>query len=368
MFQVTSKLTTALASVALASLPFVAGAQGTGTPQQPGQPRTTSQQSKTPGEQNSPQHHLNEAKRVLNSIDTSSLKGEAKNDVSELRRHFSQLESAWQKEVAGSARSTAGASGHAGGHTATTGAGTTSGATSGTPAGTAAGTTGTPEQTGATGATTRQTPHSGATSGTAPRSTSGASGDWMTHYQAIGTVLDRLVGSAGATASASTNLDADTRSKLVEFRRHIDQFHTTAMGQGRVGEEDAASASAHSGITGAMTPSPTQPSTPAGAHTSAHTQPSTAASGTAAQSSPSMQSSSNAEALARLSAQIDELIGSASTSSTSSTTPSTAASGTTPGAVGTAGTAAVTGTVCVDRAKLEQLKRDIQALQNSPRQ
>jgi hypothetical protein len=47
MFQVTSKLTTALAGVALASLPLVVGAQGTATPQQQSPARTTSQQNRS---------------------------------------------------------------------------------------------------------------------------------------------------------------------------------------------------------------------------------------------------------------------------------------------------------------------------------
>jgi hypothetical protein len=35
--------------------------------------------------------------------------------------------------------------------------------------------------------------------------------------------------------------------------------------------------------------------------------------------------------------------------------------------VGTSGTTSATGTVCVDRAKLEELKTQLQALQNRPR-
>ena len=79
MAKVTSKLTTALAGFALASLPIVIGAQGTTSPQHPSSPRTTSeqkgstQQKSTAGDKSSPQHHLNEAKRVLNSIDVSSV-------------------------------------------------------------------------------------------------------------------------------------------------------------------------------------------------------------------------------------------------------------------------------------------------------
>jgi len=366
MSQVTRTLTTALAGVALASLPVLVGAQDPATPQQTSPPRTQSQQRSTTDE-SSPQHHLDQAKKALNSIQSSSLKGDARTQVAEVRTHFNQLESAWRKHVAAAARSGAASTGHAGGHVGTT-AGATSGTTSGTPSAATAGTTGTPEQAGATGATSRQTPRSGAAS-SAP---TGKSDDWMAHYQAIDGLLDRLLGratasagttpsptgtaggvagaSAAANVSANVSLDADTRAKLEDFSRHLEQFHAAAISQSRVGEEDAASASAHSGITGSMTqtkpsPTPTEP------------MPTPAPAGAAVTTPGGIDSA----AIARLLAQIDDLIGSASTSSTSSTA----------GAVGTTGAAGTTttgGTICVDRAKLEQLKRDIQTLQSTPRQ
>jgi hypothetical protein len=365
MSHVTSKLTTALAGVALASLPVVVGAQNSATSQQTSPARTQTQQRSTTDE-NSPQHHLDQAKKALNSIRSDSLKGETGTRMAEVRTHFSQLESAWKKHVASAARIGAAGTGHAGGHVGTT---TTSGTTSGTPAAATAGTTGTPEQAGATGATSRQTPRSGTASG-APSSES----EWMTHYQAIDGLLDRLLasdpaagagttpaptGTAGARPGASgqrsvttsASLDADTRDKLEDFGRHLEQFHAAAMSQSRVGEEDAASATAHSGITGSMTQTKPAPQTRPSA---TEPMPTTAPEGAAS------RTSVDAAAIARLSAQIDDLIGTASTSSTSATA----------GAVGTTGAAGVTttaGTVCVDRAKLEQLKRDIQALQ-SPRQ
>lgn len=357
MSQVSRTLTTALAGVALASLPVLVGAQNPTTPAQTSPAPTQSQQRSTTDE-NSPQHHLDQAKKALNSIQSSSLKGDARTQVAEVRTQFNQLESAWRKHVASAAQSGAASTGHAGGHVATT-PGTTSGTTSGTPAAATAGTTGTPEQAGATGAASRQTPRSGAAS-SAP---TGKREEWVTHYQAIDGLLDRLLAkatasagttasptgtagggagaSAGANVSANVSLDADTRAKLEDFSRHLEQFHATAISQSRVGEEDAASAAAHSGITGSMTQ--TKPSTPAPAE-------------------PAVSASAGIDnaAIARLSAQIDDLIGSASTSSTSSTA----------GAIGTTGAAGMTttgGTVCVDRAKLEQLKRDIQSLQSSPR-
>jgi hypothetical protein len=390
MSQVTSKLTAALAGVALASLPVLVGAQQyPTTPQKPSPTRSESQQRST--DQNSPQHHLDEAKKALNSIQNSSLKGDARTQITEIRTHFNQLESAWRKHVASSARTGAASTSHAGGHVGTA---ATGGTTSGTPSAATAGTTGTPEQAGATGATSRQTPRSG----TASPAPSGSANEWMTHYQAIDGLLDRLLGdtsasagtssgvsagatagttagtagatsptgttggragvSAGANVSANVTLDAATRAKLEDFRRHLEQFHATAMSQGRVGEEDAASASAQSGITGSMTQ--TKPST------ATQTPPSTTTTEPTpttppAEASVSASASIDSAAIARLSAQIDELLGSASTSSTSATAGAV-------GTTGAAGATTTTGTVCVDRAKLEQLKRDIQALQNTPRQ
>lgn len=373
MSHVTSKLTTALAGVALASLPVLVGAQSGATPQQTSPPRTQTQQRSTTDE-SSPQHHLDQAKKALNSIQSSSLKGDVRTQIAEIRTHFNQLESAWRKHVASAARSGAASTGHAGGHVGTTA--TSGGTTSGTPSAATAGTTGTPEQAGATGATSRQMPGSGVAS-SAPSS---KGDDWMTHYQAIDGLLDRLLSdtsaragastsatsptgttgtragvSAGASASTNVSLDADTRAKLEDFSRHLEQFHAIAMSQSRVGEEDAASAAAHSGITGSMTQA--NPSAPT--QTPSSTTP-TEPTRTGPEAALSASARADSAAIARLSAQIDDLIGSASTSSTSSTAGAV-------GTTGAAGATTTTGTVCVDRAKLEQLKRDIQALQ-SPRQ
>jgi hypothetical protein len=332
MSQMTTRLATALAGFALASMPVVAGAQSTGRPQpttpqttQQPQTRSTSQQNRSSS--NSAQHHLDEAKRVLNGIDANALQGDARTQVSELKKHFAQLETAWQQKAASGARSSTASGGHVGGHTGTTAS--TAGTTSGTPAATAAGTSGTPEQAGATGATTTK---------------SASSDTWMTHYQAIDGILDRLVPEAAATSATTTAEPA--RAKLAEFRRHIDQFHSTAMGQSKMGEEDAASALPESGVTGSMTGAVgtsgtvNQPST-----TDQMTTPAPQTRGTPA--------GAETAAIARLSAQVDDLLAGAAATGTAGT------SGTTDAAAG--------GSVCVERAKLEQLKRDIQALQNGAR-
>ena len=355
MSHVCSKLTGMLAGMALAILPVLAGAQSTTSPQTPPQPprQTTppSEQSRPAStDKSSPQHHLNEAKRVLSSITSTSPQ------IAELRRHFTQLETAWNIKAASAAKMGASGSTHAGGHTTST-----AGTTSGTPAATTAGTTGTPEQAGATGTQPgRQTPRSGSADA------------WMTHYQAIDGILDQLLGdtaaastgaavSAGATAgttgvgvSASANIDASTKTKLTEFRRHIDLFHAAAIAQSRMGEEDAASASATSGITGSMTETTastasTTPMPPASTTTTGAV--GTTGSATSASGSAAASANPDQAAIARLTAQIDELLRGSSTTSASGTATSTTTSAT-----------PATGTVCVDRAKLEQLKRDLQAL------
>ena len=377
MQQVTTKLTTVLAGLALASLPVLVGAQNSSTPQppQPTNPTstTTSQQNRSTKDQNSPQHHLDEAKRALNSISASSLQGDARTQVTELRRHFEQLESAWRTTAAGAAKSGATATGHATGHTSGTATGSTGGTTSGTTAGTTAGTTGTPEQAGATGATSRPTPRSG--------STASGSDDWMTHYAAIDRILDQMRAATGTPPAASTSLDATTRTKLTEFRRHIDLFHQTAMPKKPMGEEDAASASSSSGITGSMTGATTGTSGMATHPEHATAQPSASQPPMSQVQTTSGSTSASGTVdnatIARLTAQIDDLLrGGAATSAMAGTmssppgTPATTGSAGTmssPGSVGTSGTTTGSGTICVDRAKLEQLKRDIQALQGGAR-
>lgn len=353
MARVTTKLTTALAGLALASLPAIAGAQSP-TSQQP-KPSTPQQQSRSQ-DQNSPQHHLDEAKKVLNKINPSSLQGEARTQITELKRNFNQLENAWRNKSGNSARSDSShATGHTSGTTGTSGTATT-----------------TSEQTGTTSGTASQTPRSDRASSMA------GNDDWMRHYQAIDSTLDRLIGDAsasasasagtagttgttgstGASASTSADIDASLKSQLTEFRRHLNLFHAAAMSQNQgMGEEDRASADPHSGVTGSMTGTAgtTGTSSSATAGTSGST------SSTQAQTSASASGQVDSAAIARLTASIDELLRGTSatgTAGTSGTTSSTTTSGT----AGTSGAASAEATVCVDRAKLEQLKRDIQAL------
>ncbi len=430
-----SKLTIALAGLAVASLPVFVDAQGTSTPQtRPEQPTTTSQQSRSGrADQNSPQHHLDEAKRVLTSLNANNVQGEARSQINELKRHFMQLETTWRASSAGAARS--GASRSTGGTGATTGSatgtGSTSGSTSGTTQGTAGSTTGTTEQSGTRGSQGRY-----------QRGASATGGDWMTHYTAINTLLEQMIGtggttdasmsgsagttagtssgtagsttgtsagttgsagertgstgSAGAGMSASARIEGDARTKLMEFKRHLDQFHTTAMAQRAPGGEDASAASRS-----ISSPATTSHETPEATGTTGTTSTMTGTAGTTGstssataqnpQTTPQTQGTTSTQttqptsasatvdsaAIARLTASIDEMLrGSATTSTTAGTTTTgtgttatgtTATGTTTSGTVGTSGTTSSTGTVCVDRAKLEALKTQLQALQNRPR-
>jgi hypothetical protein len=294
MSHVIRRLTMAFGGLVLAGLPIVGDAQSTSSEQT--QPTsTTSEQSRSSAKEPvSPQHHLDQARRVLDTINSNDLKGDAKTQFTELKEHFNLLNSAWQSKVATAAR-TGAVGGHATGHVGTaSGTGST---TSGTPAATAAGTSGTPEQAGATGATARPAPR--------------GDDNIDAHYEAIKRILPRI-----------GDVDADTTRKLTEFRQHLEKFHATARTQGTAREEMSSIAAPTTGVS-ATVPEPLAPEYASTASTSA---------------------GAGNDAIARLNAQVDDLLRSAST----------------PAATGTSGGTATT--ICVERAKLEALKRDIQTL------
>jgi hypothetical protein len=337
----TSKLTTMLAGLALASLPALVGAQAT-SPQHPkpaprSEPHPTTRHT---ADADSAQHHLDEAGRVLHGIDASTLKGQTATQVSDVRRHFHQLESAWRARKPAPPADASIPSGHSTGHV--------------------------------TG-----------TTGTAP-----AASDWMTHYTAIDQILDRVLGAnasasgratagtTGVTAdvktSADMKIDASTRTKLTEFRKHLDAFHHAAMagmpahGSAGLGIPEphaaiAPGATARDATPGAgATPQVSGATRPPGPMVSPHPPRSSAtivagAQNTAAQAvgttgvAPMKPSAAaNSEALARLSAAIDDMLR-ASASSTVSRS------------------AATTGSVCVERAQLEQIRREIEAMRTGGR-
>lgn len=320
MKHVFGTFTYALAGLAVAGLPILAEAQS--TPSQTGRPPADQDRSHATTDragQNSPRHHLDEAKRVLNGIDA---KQEAAPRISEIRREFEQLERAW------SSRSTSASSGHSTGH--------------------ATGTSGT------TPPSPEATERPSSPRGTQPGTTAGTAADsaWQKHYEAIDASLSRLIGArdnarsttpaAGTTDSTATaKLDAQTKDKLSEFRRHLDQFHATAMAGARNrGEEDRASHQAHSGITGAGTATGSPAQTESGRTY-----------GTATANA-SQTDADRDRAIVVILASFDEMM-------------RPTAAGESPRPAGTSGSASeagASGTVCVDRAKLEALKRDIDAL------
>ncbi len=167
--------------------------------------------------------------------------------VSELRRHFTQLEQAYERSRRDTSTSgtTSGAAGTTG--SGTTGAGTTGSGTIGSEAqssdtgeswmthysrlnqvldrinvpktSTATGTSGSMSGAGTSGST------SGTGSGTAGSGTTGG-----------GTTGSGTTGSASTSGSmsqsGSSSIDPSTMSRLREFRMHIDNFHAAAMAEG----------------------------------------------------------------------------------------------------------------------------------------
>jgi hypothetical protein len=348
MSQTTRKLTITWAGLALASLPIFVNAQTT-PPRQHTRPAPTTRHHQTV-DHNSPQYHLDAAKRLLNSINSSTMKGEARTQLDELRMHFTQLEAAWAAQMP------AGRSG-----AAEPGAGYRSGTTArGT---TGAGTSTTNEQSGSTRS---RTSRSG-------EPTQGA-GDWMNHYSAIDQILDRMLGAnasvsgsatsgtsgrrganAGASATSEIRLDASTRTKLMEFRKHLNAFHVAAMsatGTPRSAVDrdvpdvppdvpDDAARAPGSDPDVQPTPHPATPDPAAPIDRNAQIR-------VAPGQTIELNAAGNIDSatIARLSGMINEML-----------------RGGAAGTTGSAGaTSTATGTVCVDRAKLEQLRTVIDGL------
>lgn len=268
-------LAAGVAAAGLMALPAVPMAQST-TGSAPSQ---SYGQSST--ENKSPRYHLDQAKRILDELSgSSSAMGSTSGSttgsttgsgttgsgttgsgttgsqsgsmtsggtdkasiVSELTRHFTQLEQAYER----SRRETS-----------------TSGSTSGTTGST------TGSSTTGSGTTGSGTTGSGTTGSSTEYGSQSATGDsWMTHYSRLNQVLDRInvpkssatgtsgsmsgTGTSGSTSgtgsgttgsgttgstsgsmsqSGSSSLDASTMSKLREFRMHLDNFHTAAMAE-----------------------------------------------------------------------------------------------------------------------------------------
>jgi hypothetical protein len=220
MIQHTRLWTATIAAAALLALPLSSVAQSTQTGSQTGQYGQSEQQTTK-----SPAHHLEQADKVLDRIDESTLTGSTASVVRELKQNFEQLRTAYNARSSGS--------------TSGTGTGTSGTGTSGT---------------GTSGTGTSGTGTSGSGSyGSMP------TGDWRESFGKIQQSLDQLnvpkssawmpvSGTGGSTSSGSTSgtgtgtsgtgtsgsgissasIDPSVMSDLKEFRRHIEEFYKAA--------------------------------------------------------------------------------------------------------------------------------------------
>ena len=202
MSKVAKVWTTSIAAVALAALPMIAAAQTYPPAGQttPGQTNPSSQYGST--NENSPQSHLDEAKRALDSISTSDLTGAAMSQVSQIKTQFNDLCDAYKNE-SGTASSSTGTSGS-----------------------------------------------------TTPPSSNAVSRDWKAQFNTIEKELDRLTirksayappirsGVSGTTGSmsgmtgmeagstsAKVSLPSQVRDGLTQFRMHLERFYSLTQPQ-----------------------------------------------------------------------------------------------------------------------------------------
>lgn len=177
--------TTSIAAAALVALPMIATAQ---TYPPAGQTSSGQSQSQmTSPDQNTPQFHLDEAKRVLDSVSTSDLTGAATSEVSKIKTQFTDLYNDY-KNKSGVGSSTTGQVG-----------------TSGTPV-----------------------------------------IDWKTQFNKIEGELDGLSipkssyapssGVSGTTgmssgAVANVTLSSEVKDSLTQFRTHLEQFYSLTQPQ-----------------------------------------------------------------------------------------------------------------------------------------
>jgi hypothetical protein len=200
MSQIAKVWTTSIAAAALVALPMIAAAQtyppaGQSTS---GQANPSSQSRST--NENSPQSHLDEATRSLDSISTSDLTGVAMSQVSQIRTQFNDLYNDY-KNKSGSASSSTGTSG-------------------------------------------TMMPPSSSESGIVAT-------DWKAQFNTIESELDRLnipkssyapstgsgvSGTTGSTSgmtgmeagstSANVSLPSQVRDSLTQFRMHLERFYS----------------------------------------------------------------------------------------------------------------------------------------------
>jgi hypothetical protein len=167
----TTHWTTAIAAAALFALPTSARAQATATPQTPAS--AVAQQAQQPA---TPDDHLRQAESALNSISPTAVTGKAKTRIAELKQHLNALESA-------------------------------------------------------------------SASGAANPGTKGGDEKWSSEVAAMDRILTDLLGPDSTTGASGTpgatgttgstdavTIDAETRGKLTEVRRHLTAFAASKSG------------------------------------------------------------------------------------------------------------------------------------------
>ncbi len=211
--------TTSIAALALVAIPMMATAQtyppssGHSTA---GQSSASSQQSS--GDQHSTQVHLDEAKRVLDSISTADLTGNAEAEVTTIKTQFDRLYNSYKNQSGSSSSIATGSSGTS----ASSGTMGTSGSTA---------TTDSDWKTNFDSIESEldrlsipKSSYAPPASGWSSAGTSGTSGGTGTAGSTSGT-------SAGSGTSSSVNLPSDVRDSLQQFRMHLEQFYSLAKTQ-----------------------------------------------------------------------------------------------------------------------------------------
>ena len=216
----TTRLWTTLAIGALVALPVVAAAQTYPPAGQSSTGQSSSSSQYSSSAQNSPQHHLDEAKRVLDSISASDLTGDAASRIASLKTEFNTLYTNYSNK-AGSAMSS------------NSGTSTSSSGATGGQVGTSGSTGGTGDWKSDFTKIERELDTLGIPkSSYAPSSESGSSGmgsSGSTYGSGTGTSGTTGTGTSGAMSgsmSANVSLSSDVRDKLEQFRTHLEQFYS----------------------------------------------------------------------------------------------------------------------------------------------
>jgi hypothetical protein len=231
MAQRTRSWTIAIATAGLVALPLIGAAQtyppSGSTSGQSTSGTTTSEQ--TSSNENSPQFHLDQAKKALDGVSISSLSGDAATRISTLKTNFDNLYNDY-KSQAGGASSTGSQVGTSGSSSANPPAGSSSSSSTTSDWRT--------EYTQITQALDRlNIPATSPRGASSSYGSSGSSGS-MSGTTGSGSVSGTS-GSSGQTgtsgsamSSTPVTIPADVRAKLSDFRMHLDEFYKLAASGG----------------------------------------------------------------------------------------------------------------------------------------